>query len=666
MNKKLKLMVLGFGLALMLMTLSGCSQKAEPKSYEKTIETARTEIWNAISAGGASSATVAIMDNDNIVYQEGFAMADRAAGLAVTEDTQFNICSVSKVFTAAAVLQLCEDQKLELDQPVVDYLPEFTMMDSRYKDITVRMLLNHTAAFPGTYTNNAETTEPDPHYTENFLAYLAGTQLTGDPGKISVYCNDCFTFAEILVEKVSSQSFADYLATNIFTKAGMKNSSCYFKAGNTDIALKYNEDGTAAPVEYINSLGSGGIASTATDLCRYGQALFQGKIMNEAMITEYTSPQYGDETVPSGTPLYAYGLGWDTVSVPDFELQDVTVIGKNGGSPQYNSQLYLLPEENISVAIVFAGNADVTGVANDIVQSIIDENSLGQVPEIAKAEPTVTTIPASILPYAGIYGDGSAIMQIEFNNEKNAMIYKKYHDGKFETQGTYPYLSDGYFHLPVGYRVGFAENYGKKLFVVYDLSSDAGFVSGQKIEAGDPALETSKFNGKSWLPTNLSAIDGNAIASKTGALTELPGYIYYVTNNDYTLYGLKDANTTQMVLPYGRDQAQASITDNNGQAILTVMNYQLMNTADVVSLQKDEPISIGSDGLNVCRKLDNDGTFSATIPEGGRIVIYGPDLQPSYDSMSSDTEGTTVTAGSYLIFIGKPGDAFSFDYRLEQ
>lgn len=660
---KRKILIWGFCLTLMVLAFSGCSaQKAEPKSYQKTIATARTEIWNAISAGGASSATVAIIDNGNIVYQEGFGMADRIAGLAVTADTQFNICSVSKVFTAAAILQLCEDGKLELDQPVVEYMPEFTMADSRYKDITVRMLLNHTAAFPGTYTNNAETTEPEPDYTKNFLAYLAGTQLTGDPGKVSVYCNDCFTFAEILVEKISGQSFADYLATNIFKKAGMKNSSCYFEADNPDIALKYNEDGTAAPVEYINSLGSGGISSTAVDLCRFGQALFQGKIINEAMMTEYTSPQYGDQTVPSGTPLYAYGLGWDSISVPDFELQGVTVVGKNGGSPQYNSQLYLLPEENISVAIVFAGNADVTGVANNIVQSLIDENGLGQVAETAAVEATVTTFPDSILSYAGIYGDGSAILKIEFNNEKNAMIYKKYSDGKFETEGTYPYLSDGYFHLPVGYRVGFAENYGKKLFVVYDLNSDAGFVAGQQMAAADPARDTSKFNGKSWLPINLSAIDANAIAGKTGVLNELPGYVYFSANGGDTLYGLKDETTTEMVLPYGRDQAQAIITENNGQAVLTVMDYQLMNAADVLSLQKAELISIGSDGLNVCRKLDHDGVFHAVVAEGGRVIIFAPDFTLSYDSLYVTAESIPVTAGSYVIFIGNEGESFQYDY----
>lgn len=661
---KRRILIWGCCLIMMGLMFSGCSLKAEPKSYEKTIETARTEIWNAISAGGASSATVAIMDNGNLVYEEGFAMANREAGLAVTKDTQFNICSVSKVFTAAAVLQLCEDGKLELDKPVVDYLPDFTMADSRYQDITVRMLLNHTAALPGTYTTNAETTEPDPNYTENFLAYLAGTELKGDPGKVSVYCNDGFTLAETLVEKSSGQSFSDYLATNIFTKAGMKNSSCYFKADNTDIARKYNEDGSAAPVEYINSLGSGGIATTAADLCRYGQALFQGKILSAAMVTEYTSPQYGDQTVPAGTPLYPYGLGWDSIAVADFGRQGVKVIGKNGGSPQYNSQLYLLPEQNISVAIVFAGNADVTGVANDIVQALLDENGLSEVLEIATAVPTAATIPDELLAYAGIYGDGSAIQKIEFNNEKNAMIYKKYNGETFETQGSYPYLSDGYFHLPVGYRAGFAENFGQKFFMIYDQSSNAGFVTGQKMATGAAALDTSQFNVKSWIPTNLSAIDVNVIAVQTGFVAELPGYLYHTANGGYTLYGLKDATTTQMVLPYGRDLAQATITENNGQRILTIMDYQLVDTASVASLQKDEAIVIGSDGLNICRKLDNDGSFSADMPEGGRIVIYGPDLQPGYDSMTDADEETAVTAGSYLVFIGAPGETLAYEYTI--
>lgn len=659
-----KMVTVGFSLIIGIILLSGCNPKAETKSYEQTIVTARTEIWQAISAEGASSATVAIIDNGNIVYEEGFAMANRAASQPVASDTQYNICSISKVFTAAAILQLCEDGKLELDKPLVDYVPEFTMLDSRYKNITVRMLLNHTAAFPGTYSYNAETTEPDPAYTEKFMAYLAGTGLNSDPGKVSVYCNDCFTFGEILVEKISGQSFSDYLTSNIFGKAGMKNTSCYFKAGNTNIALKYNEDGSAAPVEYINSLGSGGISSTAVDLCKFAQALLQGKIMNEAMFAEYTSPQYGAETVPAGTPLYPYGLGWDSVAAADFALQGVTVLGKNGGSPQYNSQLYIIPGANIAVAVVFAGNADVTGVADAIVQAIIDENGLSQINETATKAPVDASIPGSILTYAGIYGDGSAIIKVEFNKEKSTLIYKKYANGQFATQGEYPYQSDGYFHLPVGYRISFNENYGKKFLLVHGARSDGAVVSGQKMEVGEASLDTSKFNDKSWIPTNLSAIDGNAMGCSTGVVKELPGYVYTCVNGAYTLYALKDNAATAMVLPYGKDLAQSVITQENGKDILTMMDYKMISTRDVLPLKKDEQISIAVDGLNVSRKLENDGQFHSDIPPGGRVVIYGPDLQVTDDSLTGGPVETAITAGSYVLFIGKPESVFSYDYTV--
>jgi len=187
---KRKIMIWGFCLTLMVLMFSGCSPKAEPKSYQKTIETARLEIWNAISAGGASSATVAIMDNGKIVYEEGFAMANRGEALGVNTSTQFNIGSISKIFTAAAVMQLVEAGKVDLDKPVVDYVPDFTMQDSRYKNITVRMLLNHSSGLPGTDIYNGFAAAVDPDFLANFMVYLANSNLKDDPGVVSVYCND--------------------------------------------------------------------------------------------------------------------------------------------------------------------------------------------------------------------------------------------------------------------------------------------------------------------------------------------------------------------------------------------------------------------------------------------------------------------------------------------
>lgn len=80
------------------------------------------------------------------------------------------------------------------------------------------------------------------------------------------------------------------------------------------------------------------------------------------------------------------------------------------------------------------------------------------------------------------------------------------------------------------------------------------------------------------------------------------------------------------------------------------------------SAQKAELISIGSDGLNVCRKLDHDGVFHAVVPEGGRVIIFAPDFTLSYDSLYVTAESIPVTAGSYVIFIGNEGESFPYDY----
>ncbi|MBU0959971.1 MAG: beta-lactamase family protein, partial [Proteobacteria bacterium] len=108
--------------------------------YMQAIKEARMDIWKELSTNNGSSATVAIMDDGQIVYSEQFGMRSREKSLPVDRETQFNIGSISKIFTAAAMLHLVDQGKVELDAPVTKYLANFRMADKRYQDITVRML----------------------------------------------------------------------------------------------------------------------------------------------------------------------------------------------------------------------------------------------------------------------------------------------------------------------------------------------------------------------------------------------------------------------------------------------------------------------------------------------------------------------------------------------
>ncbi len=130
-----------FVMISIVLLVVGPAWAGEQDPYQSAIITARTEVWRSINSGISGSATVAIMDDSQLVYAEGFGMADRAESIPVDAETIFNIGSISKLFCATAVMLLVDDGLVELDNPVIQYIPEFTMVDDRYRNITVRMLL---------------------------------------------------------------------------------------------------------------------------------------------------------------------------------------------------------------------------------------------------------------------------------------------------------------------------------------------------------------------------------------------------------------------------------------------------------------------------------------------------------------------------------------------
>ena len=133
----------------------------------------------------------------------------------VNENTgkrHLNIGSVSKMYPVTAVMQLSDRGLVDIDAPVTDYIPDFKMADPRYKDITVRMLMNHTSGLMGTeYGGSFLFDEASGDYHDSFLEHLKTQYLKADPGAFNCYCNDGFTLLEILVERLSGMTFTEYL-----------------------------------------------------------------------------------------------------------------------------------------------------------------------------------------------------------------------------------------------------------------------------------------------------------------------------------------------------------------------------------------------------------------------------------------------------------------------
>ena len=628
------------------------------QGYEASIEAAREAVAKELSTGLPSSATVAIMVDGKTVYAEGFGLRDRAKNLPVETDTQFNVGSVSKVFTAASILVLEQEGKLSLDKPVTDYIPNFTMNDSRYKDITIRMLLNHTSGFPGSNFKDGFTAVKNRNYVEETLERLKISNLVNDPGKISIYCNDGFTIAEAVIEHVSGMSFPDFLEKRIFNKMGLDNTSAYYKDGNQNIARVYEKDSIAPlPVEYVNILGSGGISSTAIDLCQYGEILQSETVLNTAMIEEYTKVQYGPETVPAGEPIFNAGLGWDYVQVHKFKNQGVKVLAKNGGTLQYYSQLYVLPKEHINVAVIFAGSANPTAVADAMLQALLEEKGIVKKPSSDIILPQDAKIPDNFKNYEGFYTSDNGIMKVEISSDKNGMTLSTY-DGKgFKPAGVLTYKENGRFYRPDGINYSFAEHGEGKVMMIYPDSSNAGFVSYEKLNNLSD-IDASAFSGRVWVPQNLNQYDFFTKMFRTETIPEIPGYIFVNDGATYTPLALKSPTGTWMSFNYLRDQFEVLLQNIEGETLLYNYGHYYSDASKLPIVAEGDILQIDSNGQNKAGKMGSGDLVRFSIPEGGRIVVFSPELNLAYDSLMSDSPETYVEKGAYILAVGKSGDTF--------
>ena len=656
-------LVLSFACILMPGVIGSSAQADEAiitEGYEAIIKAVRDAVEKQLGSGIPSSATAAMMVDGKIVYAEGFGLRDRGNNLQVDTQTQFNMGSVSKIFTAASILVLAQEDRLSLDDPVTDYIPEFTMSDPRYKDITVRMLLNHTSGFHGTNSKDGFTSVKNRNYISQTLESLKTGTLMHDPGAISVYCNDGFTVAEAVIERVSGKSFSEFLQDKIFDKLGLDHTSAYYMEGNENIARVYQGDGLVPlPVEYVNILGSGGLSSTAVDLCKFGEILQSETVLNQAMLQEYTSPQYGPLTVPSGEPLFNVGLGWDYVQVHQFKAQGVDVLAKNGGTLQYFSQLYVLPKERVSIAVIFAGPADPAAVTDAMLWAMLEEKGIARKPE-PRALPEDAKVPESLKEFEGYYASGNGIAKMEISADEKSALLSAWNGERFEPQSVLACKADGRFYLPGGVSYSFAEYPDGMVMMVHPDSSSAGFVSHEKLKTGGD-VDTGAFSDKVWVPVNLSPYDFPAAMFHSTAIPEVPGYVLVHDGEVYTPLALKSPTETRMSFSYLRDQPEPHILDVQGETLFYNYGYLYADASALPVAAIGDTIRIDPDGQNKAFRASADSLIRFSIPEGGRIIVFTPGISLLYDSLSSGSQDINIEAGSYILAIGQPGDAFELN-----
>lgn len=374
------------------------------------------------------------------------------------EDALYGIGSVSKMFTSVAVMQLVEADKVNLDKPITHYLPEFKMADERYKQITVRMLLNHSSGLMGTtYSNNILYEDNDSVAHDTLLEKLSTQRLKANPGVYSTYCNDGFMLAELIVERVSGQSFTEYLEENIFKPLNMHNSGTPVnKLGDPMQINTYFGGTTKYATDYANVIGTGGILSTSEELCKFGNVFTKdyGHLLSQESLKEMSRPatlqtSYG--YIGEGS-IDDYGLGWDSVEAYPFNQYDIEALVKGGDLLQQHGMLMVLPEENISVSVLSSGGGSMFNalLAQELATIALEENgkvlaegvsvdidAKKQIPQI------IDKVPESYLKYVGSYANNAGIYKISFPDR--AYLQLDSCDTDMPKTQCYYYTEDGTF-----------------------------------------------------------------------------------------------------------------------------------------------------------------------------------------------------------------------------
>lgn len=299
-----------------------------------------------------TSVSYAIMVDGKLVAADALGQDGTKDKNPVTLNHTYNVCSISKIFCTVAVMKLVEQGKVDLDRPICEYLPKFTMLDPRYRQITVRHCLNHASGLPGTQWKHFSATHvgkaDNEEYYNEVYDYLAKCYLKADPGKYSVYCNDGFTLAEMLVAKVSGMNFGDFCKQYITEPIG---------AHSTRVSTTVNPEyplvrESGKPAEYFYLQGCGGFTTTMTDLCKFGNLfLTENDVISEQSKEEMRKMQ-GTTFLQEDTASVRYGLGWDNICVedPEFDLGEHVQM-KGGNSFQFTSKLYVIPKYNAVLTI---------------------------------------------------------------------------------------------------------------------------------------------------------------------------------------------------------------------------------------------------------------------------------------------------------------------------
>jgi CubicO group peptidase (beta-lactamase class C family) len=416
-------------------------------------------------AGESPGAAVLIAQDGKIMYQKGFGFANLENRVPITVETKFRIGSITKQFTGAAILKLQEAGLLNVQDPLSKFMPDYP----RGNEVTIHQLLTHISGIHS-YTNKPDflqtvTVEAKP---ESLIASFRNDKYDFDPGTQWRYNNSGYFLLGYIIAKTANEPYETYLKKNFFTPLDMKDTGehrwsdilTHEATGYSYLDGKFQK---AQNWDMSRAGGAGALYSTVTDLYRWNEAVFNGKVLSEKSLTAAFTPVTLKDGGKPQTFGGGYGYGW---GMSDF--RGVKEISHGGGLHGFVTNLARYPEHNMTITVLTncAPQRDLnpSALTREIAQIYLWEKMASQ-----ESYATDTAVdPKFYDDYVGRYEyPGGAIMTV--TRDGNQLFAQLTGQPRFEI---FPNSATAFFWKVVDAQITFVKN--EKGEVIHGLHRQGG------------------------------------------------------------------------------------------------------------------------------------------------------------------------------------------------
>lgn len=302
-----------------------------------------TKLFSESYKENETGATVMVAKEGKIIYKNAFGLANLELNVPMQADNVFEIGSITKQFTAVAILMLQEQGKLDINDPITKFIPDYP---THGKTITIHHLLNHTSGIKSYTSMNLQEIARTDMTPKELIDFFKNEPMDFDPGEQWSYNNSGYILLGYIIEKSSGMSYEDFIETKIFKPLGMENSRYGHKLEIIkNRAYGYQKSDNYRNAEYLSMTlpyAAGSLMSTVEDLQKWQLGLTQNKLIKK----ETLALAHQNTTLNNNKPTY-YGYGWSVN-----EIQGIPTVEHGGGIFGYTSYQIYVPSKDLQIAVL--------------------------------------------------------------------------------------------------------------------------------------------------------------------------------------------------------------------------------------------------------------------------------------------------------------------------